>query len=168
MALSFDIMPLIAGALLDERQYWRENAAAGIELLCSELTATLPKQRSSVAVKRDLAERTELLDAALRGEVYARCFACGDFLRHGQGTVHEVTEGEMHASCSAPWRLKNGDRVDCDPESIAWEDEDEAANSGGRPDYLTAGEVSPLYSAEQIAEILARGRAALTSGRRAA
>ena len=154
-----EVMPLIAGALLEERQHWREWAACHIDELVRALKGDRRLHLRPVApvsaLRQELAETVVALGEALEDDFRPRCGACGEPVRVGQAVLPDVEMGEIHADCGNPDRVAPGDKVFVDPESIVVEEGAE------KPDHLVAGEAGWLMDAVQIAERLARGRAVL-------
>jgi hypothetical protein len=158
MALAFDVLPLIAGALLEERHFWRETAACRISSLAVAVVGDGRMHRRPIvpksALRQELLETVQALESALAGDFFPACEACGEQVRPGDATIYDVDCGEMHADCCAPSSqspVRPGDKVFLDPESIVVED-------GETPrDHIVAGVASSLFTDTQIAEHLAGG-----------
>lgn len=157
--LAFDVMPVLLGALLEERQHWREGAACHI----SDLMRTIehPDQRRGRGIGsllRDLKEQVACLDAAMTGDFHDHCEGCGYQVRPGELVISFEDIGEAHAACVGvdPDQLFDGGRQPVDPDSIVVEDGEEPPEP-----FATVYRSSGLYTDEQIAERLERGRALL-------
>lgn len=165
MALALDVMPLIAGALLEERHFWRETAACHISSLVVALAGDRRMHCRPIvprsALRQELRETVESLRAAFAGDFFPICEACGEAVRPGDATLRDVDCGDLHADCCAAESqqpVKPGDKVFLDPESIVVE-EGEAPR-----DHIHAGVAANLLTDAEIAERLVVGVRALEAG----
>ena len=146
MGISFDVIPLIAGALLDERDYWRETAACQI---LNRVAALRHAQRGKGQIRRDLERDVRNLTAALEGDFFAGCIACGEPVRPGQICIPEVS-GTMHADCYGH-RYADGEPIPVDIDSVEIADGEEY---GG---FIVAFAEARLFTDERIVEIRDHG-----------
>jgi len=165
MIAPFDVLPVLAGILLEERQYWRETAAANIATLTHALEQPGPLKRARIpgpkvpvaAIRAELREWTSGLQGALSGEFgHQTCVGCGHAVKAGELVIYFDVEGEAHARCMGvpEDQLHSGGRVTLSPEEIPEPEPGEPPHPG----YAAVYESSPLYTDEQIARIADHGQ----------
>lgn len=102
--VSFDVVPLIAGALMDERDHWRQDAAARLRAALVSAQAARKKGDGDLAAFIDVAiimPTVAALRGALTGDFYWPCCeGCGSPIRPGH-VVYRYDEGldYLHAEC---------------------------------------------------------------------
>lgn len=156
--------------LLAERRYWREVAACNIDLLTRALdndgkvlcrTWGLVKAPKSVLIEM-LSETHASLKAALDGEYFQSCEGCGRQIWPDDVQI-PYSDVSMHANCDGSGKIKAGDQIAVDPDSI----DDEGLEPGTeKPTHVTAFVGGPLFSDEQIRTRLDTAHAVLTQAGR--
>ncbi len=155
--------------LREEVSHWRQTFACYLSdaLRAVEDPAAAKHWRREHSPGRRVRELAAVLAQALTGEeMFPSCERCGSPVKPGQLVVRFDDVGEVHAACAGAEadQLHEGGRIDVPAEMCVLE-EGEPAPADPHLPIFTA---SDLYTPEQIAGWLAKGRAWLTSpaGRR--
>ena len=169
MNAPFDVSAVLIGLLLQERQYWRETAAANISTMIAALNNSPPRLRvpgpqvPKAAVVAELREWTLALDGALSGSLgHVDCEICGHPVWPGQLVVAYSDVGEVHATCAGvpADQLHHGGAVKLHPDEIP------APEPGAppHPGYMSVYVSETLYTDDAIAGRLAYGFQTLGRG----
>lgn len=151
----FDIMPVLVGALLEERRHWRETATANISTLVRALEGDHLRPRipgakvPASAIRAELREWTLALDEALSGKVgLTRCPFCDYPVRPGELVIYFDDEGEAHAVCASipADQLFDGGRMALAPDQIP----DHGPGEAPHPGYVGVYASTALYTDAQI------------------
>lgn len=148
--------------LRDEVSYWRQNAAAQVQMALAELnqqpTPEQPPWRYSV--ERRLREQVANLGCALRGDLFESCGACPEPIRPGDPVVQYEDVGEVHARCAgaSPSDIEAG-RIAVPFDALNTEDLTEEEIAAARADpHMRIYPSEPYYTEARITEVHARGR----------
>lgn len=154
----FDVVPLIAGALIHDRQHWRDNAACHAENLIRAIDGDGRMHRRPkaprAALVQELRETASMLRTSFEGDYYPSCEACEQMV-YPDDVRFPMSEVDMHARCFGEPNGKPGDQVAVPRDQV--EVEDGEAYSG----FVTLYAQGPLHSDADLLTIMAKADAFL-------
>ncbi|MFD1189702.1 hypothetical protein [Phenylobacterium conjunctum] len=140
MGLFFDIMPVLAGTLMEERDHWRQDAAARLSMAVAVASADRKRgdlDRASFVEVSVIMPTVAALRDALAGESHwPCCTGCNAPIREGH-VVYYYDEGADYAHVDCGDVLLNGRAV---PE--------EAQRWAEDPEFTPAGIAKTLADAD--------------------
>jgi len=154
----FDVMPLIAGALIHDRQHWRENAACHAQNLIRAIERGDKLHRRPIvprsALVQELRETASLLRTSFEGDYYPQCEACGQMVYPDEVQV-PAGEVDMHARCFGAAHARPGDRIAVPSSEV------DVAEGESYAGYVTLFAQGTLFTDCQLSEILSAADAVL-------
>jgi hypothetical protein len=144
--ISFDVMPLIAGALYWERQHWRDNAVCHAGDLIRAIEGDRRMHRRPAAPRsallRELQETVSNLATAITGDYFGNCVACAQQVYPGDICI--PSDEPWHADCTGRHGIKAGDHIPMEAEAV------DLQEGETYPGYLIAFAEPVLFTEEQV------------------